>query len=89
MIADIVATWQDAGIIAASISALIAAGYAIRRAAKSLRASIEQAWSAAVDASETGHLVRYHLGPNGTTRPIHERLRLLEEAHQIEQQETP
>lgn len=30
-------------------------------------------------ANETKHLVKYHLGPNGQTRPIHERLGTVEE----------
>lgn len=29
--------------------------------------------------SETHHLVVYHLGPNGTTKPIHERLKTVED----------
>jgi hypothetical protein len=31
--------------------------------------------------------VRYHLGPNGTTRPIHERIRRLEEVSGVPRQE--
>lgn len=30
------------------------------------------------DVRETKHLVKYHLGPNGTTRPMHERLKAVE-----------
>ena len=31
-----------------------------------------------VNNSETGHLVKYHLGPNGTTPPMHRRIAVLE-----------
>ena len=34
--------------------------------------------------AKTQRLVEYHLGPNGTTTPIHKRLIALEKAHQIE-----
>lgn len=36
--------------------------------------------------AETKHLVEYHLGPNGTTTPVHVRLVALEKAHNIEHQ---
>lgn len=81
-------TWAHIGIIAASTSALIAAFYSIARAVRSLRVIGAELVSAAVDASYTGKLVAYHLGPNGTTRPMHERLELLEAAHNIEDEAT-
>lgn len=31
-----------------------------------------------INTSETGHLVKYHLGPNGTTPPMHRRIETLE-----------
>ena len=31
--------------------------------------------------AEQGHLIRYHLGPNGTTKPIHQRLQDIEQAN--------
>lgn len=37
-----------------------------------------------IEASKTARLVEYHLGPNGKTRPIHQRLMKLEEAHGID-----
>lgn len=43
--------------------------------------------SAAVDVSETGHLVNYHLGPNGSTIPLHQRVintRTTEQMHHAE-----
>lgn len=37
--------------------------------------------------AKTQKLVEYHLGPNGTTTPIHRRLSALEHAHNIEHDE--
>lgn len=92
MILPEVSTWHDAGVVAVAVSAVIAAGYSINRAYKSIRRWVarmivlaKEAFSDAVDASATGHLVKYHLGPNGKTRAMHERLKNLEEAHAIEQ----
>ena len=31
-----------------------------------------------INDSETGKLVKYHLGPNGTTPPVHRRIAMLE-----------
>ena len=91
--------WTDAAVMAGAVTAIIGAGYAVHRALRSVRAWIERAWDRAetafgkaVDASKTGHLVRYHLGPNGNTTPMHERMRRLEVAHDIEdhnQETTP
>lgn len=71
----------DAVVAAIGISAVIAAGYSMHRAYKSIRAWLGRLWDAArdafsdaVDASSTGHLVKYHLGPNGTTPPMHQRV---------------
>jgi hypothetical protein len=71
----------DMVVAAIGVSAVIAAGYSIHRAYKSVRAWLDRMWdlaraafSDAVDASSTGHLVRYHLGPNGTTPPMHQRV---------------
>lgn len=61
-------------LIAAGISAVIGAGYSIHRLFKSM----VHGFSQAVDNSATGHLVRYHLGPNGTTKPMHERVGSIE-----------
>jgi hypothetical protein len=72
---------------ASGVSAVIGAGYLVHRAIKSIRAWGAQTWdrlerlfSHAVDNSTTGHLVKYHLGPNGTTRPMHERVGSIEQA---------
>jgi hypothetical protein len=56
--------------VCALIVAIVAAGEALRRGWR----GVKQAFSDAVDTSATGHLVRYHLGPNGTTPPIHQRV---------------
>lgn len=72
---------------ASGVSAVIGAGYLVHRAYKSFRVWAAQVWdraeqvfSKAVDNSATGHLVKYHLGPNGTTRPMHQRVCSIEEA---------
>lgn len=92
----VVDTWTDAGKVAAAVTALIGCGYAIRRAVASIRAWVvsmvartKEAFSAAVDDSATGHLVKYHLGPNGKTTPMHVRMARLEVVHDIEDQERP
>lgn len=84
-------TWIDAGFIAGIVSGVIGCAYTVHRAIRSVHAWIERMWdraeqlfSRAVDASSTGHLVRYHLGRNGTTTPMHERMARLEAAHDIE-----
>lgn len=66
---------------AVGVSAVIGAGYSIHRAARSIRAWAKRmidiathGFSEAVDSSSTGSLVTYHLGPNGTTTPLHERV---------------
>ncbi len=81
------ASGADLVVIAIGVSAVIAAGYSINRAYKSIRAAAARWWdraelmfSKAVDASATGHLVKFHLGPNGTTRPMHERVGSIERA---------
>ena len=79
---------------ASGVSAVIGAGYLVHRAYKSFRAWWAQTWdrlellfSKAVDNSATGHLVKYHLGPNGTTRPMHQRVCSIEEAQSTHHQE--
>ena len=68
----------QAGIGAGSISAIIGALYLLHRAFRSMQTISIQAISAAVDASRTGHLVDYHLGPNGAATPLHVRVDKLE-----------
>lgn len=79
--------WTAVGIVAGSLTAVITCGYAVVRAWRSIKRRLVEAWSAAVDHSETGHLVRYHLGPNSGTPPIHERIRRLEVVHGIKDTE--
>ncbi len=81
------ASGADLVVAAIGVSAVIAAGYSINRAYKSLRAWIvrmgdaaKQAFSDAVDASTTGHIVKHHLGQNGTTTPMHVRVSSIERA---------
>lgn len=66
------------GACAAALSAIIGAFYLLHRAFRSMQTISLQAISAAVDASRTGHLVDYHLGPNGTATPLHVRLGVVE-----------
>jgi hypothetical protein len=90
-VAAISQSWIDAGIVAGIVSGIIGCAYTVHRAIRSVRAWFERIWdraetlfSKAVDQSGTGHLVRYHLGPNGTTTPMHTRMARLEAAHDIE-----
>jgi hypothetical protein len=83
--------WLDVGIGAGIVSAVVGCAYTVHRAVRSVRAWFERMWdraeqlfSKAVDSSSTGHLVRYHLGRNGTTTPMHVRMARLEAAHDIE-----
>ena len=76
----------DIVVAASGVSAVIGAGYLVHRAYKSIRAWGVQMWdraerlfSTAVDSSATGHLVKFHLGPNGTTKPMHERVGSIEQ----------
>lgn len=71
----------QAGIAATAVSAIIGAAYLLRRALGSMQTVSLHAISAAVDASRTGHLVDYHLGPNDGTTPLHERVQV--EAAQV------
>lgn len=57
-----------------AIVSIVAAAEALRRAFRWFRTAAKNAISAAVDLSETAHLVRFHLGPNGTTPPLHKRV---------------
>ena len=66
------------GIAAGAVSAIIGAVYLLQRAFKSMQTISLHAISAAVDASRTGHLVDYHLGPNDGTTPLHERVDRIE-----------
>lgn len=75
------ATGTEVVVIASGIIAVIGAGYSIHRALRSIRAWVRRIiaiakheFSDAVDTSKTGHLVTYHLGPNGTTTPMHQRV---------------
>ena len=68
----------QAGIGAGAVSAIIGAFYLLHRAFRSMQTISIQAISAAVDASRTGHLVDYHLGPNGTATALHVRLGVVE-----------
>lgn len=85
MLAAVSEHWTDIGTRAAVITGVLACLGALVKFARATMRSARRGISAAVDLSDTAHLVRYHLGPNGTTRPVHERLRQLEIAHQIEQ----
>lgn len=79
--------WEIVVVIAVGVSAVIGAGYSIAKAYRSVVAAMAEGVSRAVDHSDAGRLVKYHLGPNGTTPPIHQRIRRLEEAHNIENTE--
>jgi hypothetical protein len=61
-----------------AIVAFVAALEAIRRVSKWAKQATIAGISAAVDLSDTGHLVAYHLGPNGDTKALHERVKSLE-----------
>ena len=68
-----------AGIVTATISA----GYAIARVVRSFWVGFKHAVREATedlrdDVSATRKIVDYHLGPNGETKPMHERLGTLE-----------
>lgn len=84
----------DIVVAASGVSAVIGAGYLVHRAYKSIRAWVAQTWdraerlfSNAVDSSATGHLVKYHLGPNGSTKPMHERVGSIEQGQVDRHQE--
>lgn len=71
----------DLVLVAVGITAVIGAGYQINRAVRSIARWVEglvelakKAFSVAVDESATGHLVHYHLGPNGETPALHKRV---------------
>ena len=81
--------WEEAGLAAGALTAILAAGRASLLAWRSLKRRTREAWSAAVDSSDMAHLVRYHLGPNGTTTPMHTRMARLEQAHNIEDATDP
>ena len=70
---------RDITVMAASVAAILG----MRELVKTIWHGIRETISAAVDHSDTGKLVKYHLGPNGTTPPIHVRLKRLEKAHNI------
>lgn len=79
--------WETLVAIAVGITALFGASVCVGKFLKWLAKVSTEAVSLAVDHSDTGKLVKYHLGPNGTTPAIHTRLRRLEEAHNIENTE--
>lgn len=95
MIVALAQTWIDVGLVAGIVSGVIGCAYTVHRAVKSVRAWFERMWdraealfSKAVDASSTGHIVKHHLGGNGTTTPMHVRMARLEHAHDIEDRPT-
>jgi hypothetical protein len=92
-LAAVSSTWVDLDAVAVLVTSIIGAAYAVHRAVRSVRAWGERTWdraellfSKAVDASSTGHIVKHHLGGNGTTTPMHVRMARLEAAHAIEDQ---
>lgn len=92
MIARVSELWIDIGQRAGIITGVLVCLAAVARGVKWLFGWARRGISAAVDLSDTAHLVSYHLGSNGTTTPIHERIRQLEIAHNIEvteQESTP
>jgi hypothetical protein len=78
-----------AGIVAGALSAIIGLFYVLARAVRSVQAVSIAAISAAVDASRTGHLVDYHLGPNDGTTPLHERVNRTEVQLKLHRQTEP
>ena len=90
MLARVAQMWVDVGQAAAIVTGVLVCAAAIGKAALWFFGWVRRGISAAVDLSDTAHLVSYHLGSNGTTTPIHERIRQLEIAHNIEvtEQET-
>ena len=76
-------TAADALIAAGIVTATITAGYAIARLARSFWVGFKLAVREATedlheDVVATKKIVTYHLGPNGTTKPMHDRLGTLE-----------
>jgi hypothetical protein len=88
-----VPTWAvDLGIVAAIISGVVGAIYAVGRLSGSTMKWMWTGFESAVkratddirdDVSELKHLTKHHLGPNGTTTPMHKRMKRLEEVHGI------
>lgn len=83
----------ELGAWAGFLVALTAAGTAVVKLWRAVRRGGERtaAWlrdvvldDLATDVAETKHLVAYHLGPNGGERPMHERVRRIEEVHDHE-----
>lgn len=79
--------WEALVAIAVGITAIFGALVCVGKFLKSVSTITADVISTAVDHSDTGKLVRYHLGPNGSTPPIHQRIRRLEEVHNIENTE--
>lgn len=89
----------DLGILAGVLTALVSAFYAIGKFSTSVRNAwgrlMRWLWSGfegavaratddiRADLSKLKHITEYHLGPNGATTPVHERLKRLEEVHDI------
>ncbi len=76
-------TGADVLITAGIVTAVISAGYAVARLVRSFWAGFKRAVREATedlreDVSATRKIVDYHLGPNGETKPMHERLCTLE-----------
>lgn len=76
-------TAADVLIAAGIVTAVISAGYAVARLVRSFWAGFKHAVREATedlrdDVSATRRIVDYHLGPNGETKPMHERIGTLE-----------
>lgn len=73
----------DVLIAAGIVTAVVSAGYAIAKVVRSFWAAFRHAVREATedlheDVRQTKHVVNYHLGPNGATKPMWERLRIVE-----------
>ena len=68
---------------AAALSAIIGLVYLLAKAIRSVQSITIKAISAAVDLSNTGHLVDYHLGPTDGTTPLYQRVQA--EATQVDE----
>lgn len=73
--------WEDARIIFGALAAVCAFAWGAARIARGVWRSwrnftrrLRQAFD---DVTETVHLVRHHLGPNGNTTPLHQRVHTL------------
>jgi hypothetical protein len=85
---------EDTGKIAGAVVALIGALYGIGRVIRSSWRFVKNVDETLTVTKQTHHLVRHHLGPNGSTPPLHTRVAgierrmvRLEAAHDIEDDE--